>query len=138
MNDKTKWGWRHGAYVEKASGPFPSRQAAIDDARERIDGPTIIKVGVIEYPTFEKWIDSNWLIEHADEVCGENDFAFYDDVIFEPKGDEKQADIELKSFLREWAKKYVCTSGCWVMGGDNPEEDVKIDAQASGRRKEGR
>jgi len=90
----------------------------------------MIKVGIVEYPRFEDWVDADWIVEHADETCGENEFGFYDDVIFERTGDLEQASLELKAFLRRWARKYVCTAPCWLMGCDNPEEDVILDDRA--------
>jgi hypothetical protein len=130
MSDKTEW-----CYAKKserhAHGPFDSREEAIEDAREYYsgDGVFTIELGHPRYANVDECIptDAADLVERMDEYAADNDFPG-DDPIFEiDQKDLKQADAELQELLKAWAKKWVCSNGCWVL--DDTEE---VEIQGTG------
>jgi len=118
----TEWGWYKPD--KSATGPFPTRDAAIANARAYYgDEPTTVLVGTLTYVDPTDWIgvDVDDLLERADLHFG--DTVSVDDEIFVvAENDKKAAMAELQQFFKAWSRRWVRSEMCWyVEDGDEIE-----------------
>jgi hypothetical protein len=114
VKDSVEWGWSvEGG--ELCSGPFISREEALEDASASLDLPTSIELGTCSYARAAQFIrdDLGDLLEQLDMDAYDNGFGFWDNEIFHVDLKE-EAQIELTKLLTDWAKKYVY-SRVWVL-----------------------
>lgn len=103
---------------ELARGPFDTMEEVIEDAQDYLNPSEDIQieVGTCMFAMAENFIndDVDEMLEHLDEQASDNEFGFYDDEIFDIKGDKEEAQKALTEALTAWAKKYV-TSSVWCL-----------------------
>jgi len=106
------YGWMP-PHSEAAQGPFDSKEAAIEDAKDYYDGEATIYVGTCKYADPLDYLpDVESLLEQMDENAFDNDFAWYDNGdIFYCTETSKKAE----EGLRRWAKKYLRAEKIWTL-----------------------
>jgi len=112
MTDE-QFGWYEDDHP--AHGPFPTFEAAEEDARDC--GMHVVNIGAIKTIHPAEWIDTDVerILEQMDESIS-SDVAFDDAVFVLKKESEAVAEDELKLILEEWANKYVTTnSASWYI-----------------------
>lgn len=117
--NKEEWCWWFENADEEGNrwyGTFASRQAAIDNARDRVDTGTYIRVATVSHLNPVDFIDDavTALLERMDESIF--DLVYSDDPIFEV-GEEERAQVDLTRILRKWAQRWVSTA-VWIPVGE--------------------
>lgn len=129
----TEWAWYKSGH--NAQGPFPTREAAVEDARENFYGDTLttVIVGTVTYTKPEDWVDVDMddLLTNATERFGEN--VYIDDKVFyvEPKR-QTEAEADLRRVLKEWARRWVETQSYQWYVDDGEEVEVGGDEDGEG------
>jgi len=121
------WAWMR-EYDEFAHGPFKTKDEALANAREALQGysPKKIHIGEVEYatPATHVWDDVDRHLEEMDQSAGDNGFAWCDDEIFVVK-DKVKAQEALTKLMEQWAEEYV-TSDKWSL---IDSQEVDLDSQ---------
>jgi hypothetical protein len=126
-----QWCWRE-KNGETASGPFNSREEAIEEAKNSSDS-CVVSVGRCTYPDpvhiAGAVTDMDDLLEKMEEYHYENEYS-YDDQVFDLKSAvAKEAQESLKQAVREWAAKYLDQPTIWHTSEN--EEEVVIHPEAA-------
>jgi hypothetical protein len=132
--NEMEWCWEepfeHG-HDERVHGPFDSKEACIEDIKERTGmtdslllpgfehSPIKFRIGKVTYFSPEEYVvaDLSEMLERMEEDAN-NDYGF-EDSIFDAKPGAEEA---LKEVLGVWAKNYLTCSG-WIM---TDAEEVKL------------
>jgi hypothetical protein len=110
---------------ERAYGPFPSREAALEDARDLYHGddraPKSVMIGSCHYAFAPKYVPDFYdVIERIEEVAWDDSFSFWDNgEIFDVADGAKEAYDKM---LRAWAEKYL-SSTVWCT---DEEEEMEL------------
>lgn len=102
------WWWGHDD--ERFSGPFDTREAAEEEARESADGGFYICQAEKGPPLkLSDYIDADWLIEHAnDKSWDDHGDPDGDHTLFDPSADQI-ADLQAR--LRTAADEWQASNG---------------------------
>lgn len=106
------WAWME-VDDEQASGPFETREAALEAASVELgEAGREIVVGTIEYLEPDEWVDAidpNDVIERIEQHASENDWPETEGVVG-LEGDDAAAARELHDALEAWSKKWLRTT----------------------------
>jgi hypothetical protein len=121
---KIEWGWMI-RNAEHAHGPFDSREEAVEDAKDYCHNTSLDGViyGICRWGDPKTYLpDMDELLDRMNEVAYDDEFGFFDDEIFDvsSKEDAKNADIELETFLRAWADRWI-NSNAWILEPESAE-----------------
>lgn len=113
----SEWAWRERG-GEESHGPFPSREAAIADAK-KADWVTHAHVGKVLRPLPENHVNVSMdcLIDHVYEAYHDN-YAW--DGYLDLTEDTETAERELHEALRAWARKHLVSVG-WCVEEETEE-----------------
>lgn len=110
------WAWMR-EHDEFAHGPFKTKEEALANAKEAMQGYSSkkIHIGEVEYanPALHLWDDVDRHLEEMDQSASDNGFAWCEDSIFEVK-DMAKAQEALTELMEKWAEEYV-TSDKWSL-----------------------
>lgn len=117
---KQQWAW---SYLRNSGGPFPSKQEAIEDARDKLDQSVFVNVGRVRYldpVNFAGALMSRDVLAAMDRlaelVYKTNTIRFtlqLGDDLNHDKRIEKAASNALDLLIKKWARKHVRTDA-WV------------------------
>jgi len=107
-----KYGWAE-EHSELASGPFDSKEAALEDARgcyAEDEHPTLV-IGTCRFADPADYVPSvDDLLEQMEVWAHDEDFHFYDDRMFDVQ-DKEAAQQELNA----WAAKHLYADAVWAL-----------------------
>ena len=122
--DEIKWGWLQDG-GEHCEGPFDTREAAIEDARQNLrDNEVAEETIILGRCRFADpgvhMLDVDDIAEQMEQNAYDNDYGFWDDEIFEVtcpnegvthdhKACIKKRDEELVAWARRWFRSSVWT-----------------------------
>lgn len=122
---KWGWSWRHDRC---AHGPFDTWEQALADAavhvrRAELGEPVRVEVGNVGPMLAADWVSCGVELTGLLDVMNDNaaSESGVDEPGFDvPVGRRAEAEEALLKLLREWAEKYIESSGAWML------EDTKV------------
>lgn len=130
-NDATEYCWW---IDEMPHGPFPSRDAALEDAADHLGAGFTgsVLLGPIVYVDAAHYVaeaaDVDRLMESAEQSFA--DVCFYEDQAFYV-ADEAAAQAELRALIEGWARKHVGAHCVWRCPDDAPDVADEVRAMAA-------
>lgn len=124
--EEPQWCWM-SPYAESAHGPFPTRMAAIQDAKKTREKETprgdlgSVVLGRVHWPDPTKYVEADmyWLLETADEAAMGDGCWTGDEPLFEAT-DGRTAEKELNGLLKAWAQKHIKPNSWSIVEEEKP------------------
>ena len=111
-----EWYWAGYPESENYMGPYETRDEAFKAGQIALERDPVVGYGVYPEPEefIENIVDVDGILCDMDERAVDNEW-FADDILFDiKKGDVKEAEKELQTMLRIWAKKWVYAAQCTI------------------------
>ena len=121
-----EWAWAYKDH-ETAHGPFPTREAAIEDATRCCDAGDEVLVDTITWAHVCEYVDAEAYVEALEQHAFDDNYSFHDDQLFSIATSKEAA----QEALCDWAKKHLTAARVWHTDGGNNAVTVKITYPAT-------